>query len=125
MAATIAEALHYAHKQGFVHRHIKPGNIMIAKSGQPFLVDFGLALKEENVGHGPTHAETPAYMSPENSQDKTRPVGSLKPNDLGFFDVQGNVWEWCLESYKAYPVGKGDEAAEDQEGGLVVNSTDS
>ena len=68
MVATIAGALHYAHKQGLVHRDIKPGNIMIDNSGQPFIVDFGLALKEENVGHGPKYAGTPAYMSPEQAR---------------------------------------------------------
>ena len=61
----------------------------------------------------------------KNSQEKTWPVGSLKPNDLGLFDVQGNVFTWCQESFKAYPVGKGDEAAEDQEDGLMINSTGS
>jgi formylglycine-generating enzyme required for sulfatase activity len=60
----------------------------------------------------------------KNSQEKTWPVGSLKPNDFGLFDVQGNVFTWCQESSKAYPTGKGDEAAEDQEDGLVVISTD-
>jgi formylglycine-generating enzyme required for sulfatase activity len=50
-------------------------------------------------------------------------VGSLKPNDLGLFDMQGNLFTWCREIFKAYPVGKGNEAAEDQDG-LVVRSTD-
>ncbi len=68
MVATIAEALHYAHRKGLVHRDIKPGNIIIDKSGKPFVVDFGLALKEENVGHGPKYAGTPAYMSPEQAR---------------------------------------------------------
>jgi len=53
LIATVAEALHYAHKQGLVHRDVKPGNILIGKDGQPFVVDFGLALREENVGKGP------------------------------------------------------------------------
>jgi serine/threonine protein kinase len=65
LVATIADALHYAHGKGLVHRDIKPGNILIETSGKPFLVDFGLALKEENVGQGPKYAGTPAYMSPE------------------------------------------------------------
>src|SRR5262249_2543627 len=65
LVATIAEALHYAHRQGLVHRDIKPGNILLDATGQPFLVDFGLALREEHVGHGSRYAGTPAYMSPE------------------------------------------------------------
>ena len=68
LVATIAEALHYAHRKGLVHRDIKPGNILIDASGQPFVVDFGLALKEENIGRGPQYAGTPAYMSPEQAR---------------------------------------------------------
>ncbi len=34
----------------------------------------------------------------ENSRDRTWPVGSLRPNDLGMFDALGNVMEWCQES---------------------------
>ncbi len=68
VVATVAEALHYAHKQGLVHRDIKPGNILIDTSGKPFIVDFGLALREENVGKGPRYAGTPAYMSHEQAR---------------------------------------------------------
>ncbi len=68
VVATVAEALHYAHKQGLVHRDIKPGNILIDASGKPFIVEFGLALREENIGKGPRYAGTPAYMSPEQAR---------------------------------------------------------
>jgi formylglycine-generating enzyme required for sulfatase activity len=37
-----------------------------------------------------------------NSQDRTWPVGSLKPNDFGFFDMLGNVYCWCHECYRPY-----------------------
>ena len=68
LTATVAEALHYAHKQGLVHRDIKPGNILIDRSGKPYVVDFGLALKEAELGKGPRYAGTPAYMSPEQAR---------------------------------------------------------
>ena len=68
LVATVAEALHYAHKQGLVHRDVKPGNILINDEGKAFVVDFGLALREENIGKGPKYAGTPAYMSPEQAR---------------------------------------------------------
>jgi serine/threonine protein kinase/formylglycine-generating enzyme required for sulfatase activity len=67
LVATVAEALHYAHCKGLVHRDIKPGNILL-DSGKPYVADFGLALREENIGHGPKYAGTPAYMSPEQAR---------------------------------------------------------
>lgn len=68
LVATVAEALHHAHKHGLVHRDIKPGNILLDKAGNPFVADFGLALREQDVGRGPRYAGTPAYMSPEQAR---------------------------------------------------------
>ncbi|MGA2258636.1 MAG: serine/threonine-protein kinase, partial [Thermoguttaceae bacterium] len=70
LVATVAEALHHAHKQGLVHRDIKPGNILIDRSGKPFVADFGLALREQDMGKGPRYAGTPAYMSPEQARSE-------------------------------------------------------
>jgi serine/threonine protein kinase/formylglycine-generating enzyme required for sulfatase activity len=68
LIATVAETLHFAHRRGLVHRDIKPGNILLDNSGKPYVADFGLALKEENVGKGPRFAGTPMYMSPEQAR---------------------------------------------------------
>jgi serine/threonine protein kinase/formylglycine-generating enzyme required for sulfatase activity len=68
LVATVAEALHHAHKQGLVHRDVKPGNILLDRAGKPFVADFGLALREQDVGKGPRYAGTPAYMSPEQAR---------------------------------------------------------
>jgi serine/threonine protein kinase/formylglycine-generating enzyme required for sulfatase activity len=68
LVAIVAEALHFAHKQGLVHRDIKPGNLLLDKGGKPFIADFGLALREQDVGKGPRYAGTPAYMSPEQAR---------------------------------------------------------
>src|SRR5262249_22205987 len=35
-----------------------------------------------------------------NAQNKTHPTGSLRPNDLGLFDLHGDVWEWCQDKPK-------------------------
>jgi serine/threonine protein kinase/formylglycine-generating enzyme required for sulfatase activity len=60
----------------------------------------------------------------KNSGQRTWPVGSKKPNDLGFFDLHGNVCTWCQERYKPYPKSNNDQVIEDKEDDLELIRTD-
>ncbi|MGL1893554.1 MAG: serine/threonine protein kinase [Spirochaetaceae bacterium] len=65
----ISKALKYAHNKGVVHRDIKPANILLAKDGGIKLVDFGIAISDEEFEEDLTTIGmtlgTPSYMAPE------------------------------------------------------------
>jgi formylglycine-generating enzyme required for sulfatase activity len=58
-----------------------------------------------------------------NSEDRSWPAGSLRPNDFGLFDVHGNVCNWCQYRYAAYPrAPEGGVAADDDSENTLGNN---
>ena len=67
IVAQTADGLQYAHTKGLIHRDIKPANIMLNVTGDPIVMDFGIAKIMGGTQHTATGAVlgTARYMSPE------------------------------------------------------------
>jgi serine/threonine-protein kinase len=68
----VAEALDFAHRQGVIHRDIKPQNIMVDRQLRPYIMDFGIAKQLKAPRYTVTGyiLGTPAFMSPQQAQSK-------------------------------------------------------
>ena len=70
----LAHTLSEIHRRGVLHRDIKPGNIIIKKTGEPFLIDFGIARGYAESESQGTHTtfHSPRYSPPEQKIAKAR-----------------------------------------------------
>ncbi len=74
----IADAIHYAHERGVLHRDLKPHNVLIDAQDEPRITDFGLARQidvESDLTISGAVLGTPSYMPPEQAAGKRREIG--------------------------------------------------
>jgi len=110
-----AEGLDYAHAQGLVHRDIKPENILICADGTVKILDFGLAMVDENdeefsmaMIFGQNRLGTADYISPEQYLDSYKVDARADIYSLGctfYFALTGRVpfpFETSAQKLKAH-----------------------
>jgi serine/threonine protein kinase len=75
---TLAEAVHFAHQRGTLHRDLKPQNVLIDAAGVPRITDFGLAKfveRDESLTQTGAAMGSPSYMPPEQAAGHLDQVG--------------------------------------------------
>jgi eukaryotic-like serine/threonine-protein kinase len=76
--AVLASAVQFAHKSGFIHRDIKPVNILMTPDGMPKITDFGLVRSIEagtEITQIGARVGTPTYMAPEQAAGNVNAIG--------------------------------------------------
>ena len=76
---SVARALHFAHRNGVVHRDMKPANILLDPEGVPKVADFGIAKRltaNSALTLSGAVIGTPTYMAPEQAKGTSRDVGA-------------------------------------------------
>jgi hypothetical protein len=86
----VADAVHHAHKCGVVHRDLKPANILLEKSGDAKVADFGLAITEDQqAARRGEISGSPMYMAPEQFR-----------GEVHHFDGRTDIWSLGVVLYE-------------------------
>jgi len=97
LIAKICDAVHHAHQKGVIHRDLKPGNILVDETGQPKILDFGVARTTHSDARRTTLQTgvgqligTLAYMSPEQADGDPREL-----------DIRSDVYSLGVVAFEA------------------------
>ncbi len=89
LARQVADALDYAHRQGVIHRDVKPENLLLTRDGEVLVADFGIgrvfdaSSPEATLTRSGMLIGTPAYMSPEQALGAQKLDGRTDIYSLG------------------------------------------
>lgn len=93
LVQTLAEAIHFAHQRGTLHRDLKPHNVLVDAAGQPRISDFGLAKLTQRGSELTRTGEvmgSPSYMAPEQAcgrQDLIGPASDVYSLGAVFYEL--------------------------------------
>jgi serine/threonine protein kinase/WD40 repeat protein/tetratricopeptide (TPR) repeat protein len=85
----VADALAYAHRQGILHRDVKPSNLLLDQQGMVWVTDFGLAKAEgtEDLTHTGDIVGTIRFMAPERFEGKSLPQSDVYALGLTLYEM--------------------------------------